>query len=113
MNDSFGQLLPLGMESGLNYLRITYQASGLALACLLWTAGAAWAISSPGETLRRAQAGKELVPQRVKTTGTQSVEVFPTPLTLKDIPPALARLRKLENVNSRWQDPDEFGGAID
>jgi hypothetical protein len=72
-----------------------------------------WAIGTPAQTIRRAQAGKKIEPEWITTTGTKGVEVLPCPFKVKDIPAPLAKLRRLENTNSRYQDPNEFDGDIE
>jgi hypothetical protein len=80
----------------------------LALSCL-----DARAISTPAETLKRAEAGRKVEPEWVPTVGNKGVEVLRSRLRVADIPRALKKLRRLEQLNSRIQDKTEFGGEMD
>lgn len=72
----------------------------------------AFALGTPAQTMRRAAKGRDVVPELIQTKGGKWVEVIPCSFGVRDIPEALKRLRRWENVNARYQDPDEFGEPI-
>jgi len=73
----------------------------------------AWAaLSTPQQTLNRAQREKDFEPEYIPTVGNKGVELISCPYTEKDIPRALRHLRHVERVNARHQDAVTFDGDI-
>jgi hypothetical protein len=71
------------------------------------------AVSSPSQTMKRAQKESAINPEIHDVEGHIPVELIPDTLEIGNAPKSMQRIYDWENTNDRIQDPKEFGGKIE
>ena len=88
---------------------MNWKSFGLIVVLALMTTG----FGRPETTLRRAERGKETVPEINQTEGELPVELPIQELDGKDIPRSLRPIIEAENTNGLFADPREFDAKIE